>query len=269
MRFRPNVPRHPIALPPTTSGDPSVLAFSLAKAGSSLMFDILQALSREAGLRYFSAEDTLFADNVSANRRAVDIGPVFPSAGYCFGGFRHFPAYPIPILNASKVAFLVRDPRDMIVSLYFSMTRSHVLPGTNDMEGAHNDLLEARRNLSTQSIDDFARTSAPIQYTRMFEGYIAQGFLWRSNVATYRYEDVIFNKEAWIDDLCDWYGWDVPQEQRQAIARRFDVRPESERPDEHVRQVTPGNYRKHLSENTIRVMNGTFEEYMRIFGYEA
>jgi hypothetical protein len=77
MRFRPNVPRHPIALPPTTSSDPSVLAFSLAKAGSSLMFDILQALSREAGLRYFSAEDTLFADNVSANRRAVDIGPVF------------------------------------------------------------------------------------------------------------------------------------------------------------------------------------------------
>jgi hypothetical protein len=69
----------------------------------------------------------------------------------------------------------------------------------------------------------------------------------------YRYEDVIFAKQAWIDDMCDWYGWKVPIEQRQAVATHFDIRPESERPNEHIRQVTPGIYRKHLSEGTIRI----------------
>jgi hypothetical protein len=33
--------------------------------------------------------------------------------------------------------------------------------------------------------------------------------------------------------------------------------------------VTPGNYRKHLSEGTIRIMNGLLEEYMLMFGYDA
>jgi hypothetical protein len=269
MRFRPDVPSHPVTLPPPMTGDPSVLAFSLAKAGSTLMFDMLKALAPHVGIQYFSAEDMLFADNVSPNRRPGNIGPAFPSAGYCFGGFRQFPAYPIPILNASKVAFLVRDPRDMVVSLYYSMTRSHVLPGDDQIEGARGDMLEARRHLSAQSIDEFARTGAVIQYTRMFEGYIAQGFLWRPNVAIYRYEDVIFDKAGWIDDLCDWYGWNVPPDRRQVIAKRFDIRPDGERPDEHIRQVTPGNFRRHLSAATIATMNNLFEEYMRMFGYDA
>jgi hypothetical protein len=258
-----------ITLPPPMTGDPSVLAFSLAKGGSSLMFNMLRELAPHAGIQYFAPEDTLFTENVSPNRRPGNIGPVFPSAGYCFGGFRQFPAYPIPILNASKVVFLVRDPRDMVVSLYYSMARSHILPSGEEAVGGRGDMLEARRHLSAQPIDEFARTSAIIQYTRMFEGYIAQGFLWRPNVAIYRYEDVIFAKQAWIDDMCDWYGWKIPIEQRQAVAKRFDIRPESERPNEHIRQVTPGNYRKHLSEGTIRIMNGLFEEYMLMFGYDA
>lgn len=267
MRFRPIVPSHTLEPPAATSDDPSVFAFSLAKAGSTLLFDILSVLSPYTGLRYYSAEDALFADNVSANRRPGRIGTPFAPTGYCFGGFRQFPTYPIPILGSSKAVFLVRDPRDMAVSLYYSMTRSHVLPEGDETESARGDLLGARERLISMGIDEWVVNSAIIQYTRMFEGYVAQGFHWRPNVAIYRYEDIIFEKEAWIDDMCDWFGWQIPRELRQSVVERFDIRRDREHPDEHVRQVNPGNFRKHINPRTIAQIHSVLGEYMRLFGY--
>lgn len=268
MRFRPNVPSHALMPPQATSDDPSVFAFSLAKAGSTLLFDILESLVPYVGLKYYSVEDALFADNVSPNRRPASIGTPFAPTGYCFGGFRQFPAYPIPILGSSKAVFLVRDPRDMVVSLYYSMTRSHVIPEGDAEDGARDAMMDARHHANSLSIDEFGFHGGVIQYTRMLESYVAQGFLWRPNVAVYRYEDVIFDKEAWVDDLCDWYSWQIPRELRQSVVERFDIRPDGEHPDAHIRQVNPGNFRRHLSVRTVRQINAVLGEYMRIFGYD-
>jgi hypothetical protein len=82
-------------------------------------------------------------------------------------------------------------------------------------------------------------------------GIHAQGFHWRTNVATYRYEDVIFKKRIWIDDLCSWFGWDISSDLKGSVAARFDVVVDVERPDQHIRQVKPGNHRRHLRKETI------------------
>lgn len=274
MRFTPDTPFQPLTAPPPASDRPSVMAFSLAKAGSTLLYDLLSVLAPEAGLTYFSAEDALFAQDVSVNRRPANVGNVFRPTGFCYGGFRQFPAYPIPVLHSTKSILLVRDPRDMAVSLYFSMMKSHVLPDAqggdaNGLGGAREEFERARANVAAVPIDAWATHAAVVQYTRMFEGYLAQGFLWRPNVATYRYEDVIFAKRAWLADICDWFEWDVPAAARNAVADRFDLRPDAERPDQHVRQVTPGNYQKHLSEDTVARLTAAFGEYLRLYGYDA
>ena len=97
LEFTPRRTAHPLALPPAVSDRPSVFAFSLAKAGSTLLYNMLRELAPAAGLTYFSPEDALFAANVGANDRPTDIGDVFRPTGYCYGGFRQFPAYPVPI----------------------------------------------------------------------------------------------------------------------------------------------------------------------------
>ena len=267
MRFKPAAQYQPLTPPAPTSDRQSVMAFSLAKAGSTLLYDLLSMLAPAAGLTYFSVEDALFAQDVSVNRRPANVGNLFAQTGYCYGGFRQFPAYPIPVLHSTKSIFLVRDPRDMAVSLYFSMMKSHVLPDAQEGGTARADMERARAAVAAVAIDDWATHSAVIQYTRMFEGYLAQGFLWRPNVVTYRYEDVIFAKREWLADICDWFEWDVPTETRDAIADRFDIRPDAERPDQHVRQVTPGNFRSHLSEATIARLNDMFGEYLRLWDY--
>lgn len=268
MRFKPAVGYQPIQPPAAASDRQSTMAYSLAKAGSTLLYDMLSVLSPAAGLTYFSPEDALFAEDVSVNNRPANVGDLFSQTGVCYGGFRQFPAYPIPILHSTKSIFLVRDPRDMAVSLYFSMMKSHVLPeGGGSAAGARAEFERARANVAAVPIDTWVVHAAVIQYTRMFEGYLAQGFLWRPNVVTYRYEDVIFDKRGWLADICDWFEWDVPADARNAIADRFDLRPDAERPDQHVRQVSPGNHKAHLSADTIARLNGLFAEYMRLYGY--
>ncbi len=249
------------------------MAFSMAKAGSTLLYNMLSQLAPHAGLVYFSIEDQLFAQNVSPTNRPADIGKVIRPTGYCYGGFRQFPAFPAPILNTARISFLVRDPRDMITSLYFSLLSSHRIPKAEDRTtqdgkaiGAAERMLETRAMLQKIDINNYAR-QAIRTYVRIFEGYIAQGFHRRPNVAIYRYEDVIFAKEAWLKDLCDWYEWDIDPARRRQIAAKFDERPTEERPEAHVRQVTPGNFQAHLAPATSQAIIDGLNEYMRLFGY--
>lgn len=267
FRYKPSLTFVPLHAPPAQTNIPSVLAFSLAKAGSTLLYDILRGLAPHAGLEFYSTEDELFRRNIGSNDMVGNIGSLFNAKGYCYGGFRQFPAYPIPILHLCRTILLVRDPRDMAVSLYYSLLKSHVLPEQDSGGGAAQDLKAARASLHDADISDWAERSATVQYTRMFEGYVAQGFMWRPNVAIFRYEDVIFQKSEWITDICEWFEWDIPGPIRQKVAAQFDIRPDSERPDQHIRQVTPGNHRQHLTEGAVAAIEGSLGQYMKLFGY--
>jgi hypothetical protein len=267
IRFHPPRIRYPVPAPTVASSTPSVYAFSLHKAGSTLLYNILNELSRAAGLIYYSVPDILYQQNVSDIFRPCDIGEPFRQIGVCYGGFRSFPAFPVPFLDSARIAFLVRDPRDMITSLYFSTRYSHLAPPPAASEGAREELLTARSRLEQVDINAFALEIVH-DYTKEFEGYIAQGFHWRPNVATYRYEDVIFRKRLWIDHLCAWFGWAIPSSFKDRVAAAFDVSMEGERPDQHIRQVKPGNYRKHLRTETIAAISQVLAEPLQMYGYE-
>jgi hypothetical protein len=144
--------------------------------------------------------------------------------------------------------------------------KSHVLPKSQGERGAREEMLAMRAHLERTDINRFAIDEIR-DYVRMFEGYVAQGFHWRKNVAVYRYEDVIFKKAEWIADMCEWYGWNPPQEIVQSILDKVDITTEEERPEEHIRQVAPGNYKKYLGPDAIRAIDRRLGEYMRLFGY--
>lgn len=266
MRYYPQRVSHPVRTPNGADGRPSVFAFSMAKAGSTLLYNILERLAPAAGLAYFSVEDYLFHNDVSPQRRPASVGQPFHRSGYCYGGFRQYPIYRVGHLDTARAVLLVRDPRDMIVSLYFSLRYSHAVPENKSDAGAGAAMSEARKKLSQTEIDKFA-LEAVKTYAKAYEGYLARGFGWMPNVATYRYEDVVLAKAAWIDDLCGWYGWDIPAEVRAAVAAEFDVRPDGERPEQHVRQVTPGNHKAHLSKGVEQNIVKSLGEFMRIYGY--
>jgi hypothetical protein len=185
---------------------------------------------------------------------------VFPT-GYCYRGYRQFPDY----LSASGIAkskkvLLIRDPRDILVSDYFSVAFSHTLPPSG---GIREEMLKLREFAKRVGVDEYCLSRIGFCKSE-FEGYRA---MLGGDIRLYRYEDVIFEKAKWMADMLTYFDVAVPGAVVEAIATELDVRPDRERPTEHVRQVTPGNHRRHLSAATVEELNRKFAAILERHSY--
>lgn len=100
----------------------------MIKGGSTLLFDLLTVLAPAAGLTWFSLNDQMFRLGVKEADIPEEASRLFLPQGYCYGGFRDWPPHDIPILRSARAVWLIRDPHDMIVSLYHSTVASHRIP---------------------------------------------------------------------------------------------------------------------------------------------
>lgn len=254
----------PIDLPAPGSDQQSVLAFSMAKAGSTLLFNLLHDLAPLAGLAYFSAEDALWELAGGPDGLRYDPSGLFREAGYCYGGFRIFPTYPIPLLESAPSVLLLRDPKDMMVSNYFSNAFSHRPPTEDETSPAYQRFMQRRERIQNTDINQYVRTILG-NYQKMLASY--RGLWHRDGVKVFRYEDIINRKREWIDEILAHYGWRIADEAVDEIITRYNVFPDAEQPDAHVRQVSPGNYRNHLDEQTVKTINTALGEDLHAFGY--
>src|SRR5581483_992537 len=76
--------------------------------------------------------------------------------GNVYGGFRNYPSgfEQNRFFREGKKVLLVRDPRDALVSEYFSSAYSHSLPSTGGEDGAKADLLNQRRQALATPIEE-------------------------------------------------------------------------------------------------------------------
>jgi len=253
-------------LPPTKSPDrPSVYVFSLPKAGSVLLDSIMRGLSERVGVTYVSLLGQFFELGLTEKDIPSSASKVFVDNGYCFGGFRAYPkTFEIPNLATRRSIFLLRDPRDMLVSHYFSMRSSHADPGKALMTSRKS--LPRRDRARVMNVDEYALDLASY-YVRQLDRYIDVLEASRDMFTVFRYEDVIFNKRAWVADICNAFGWDVPERARNRIADRNDVVPRAENEAKHIRQVAPGDGMRKLKSETIEKLNQLFEKQLDYFGY--
>ncbi|MBA3812152.1 MAG: hypothetical protein H0X27_11035, partial [Caulobacteraceae bacterium] len=120
-----------LAIPPP--GDPgvgTVFLLGLPKAGSTLLARLMTPVVRSAGLTYVAVQDALHGLGVPPGDYPAEVNRAFQPNGYAFGGFRSLPgALALPPYACDRTVLLVRDPRDMLTSLYFSLALSHAPPG--------------------------------------------------------------------------------------------------------------------------------------------
>lgn len=253
-------------LPPTKSpATPSVYVFSLPKAGSVLLDNIMRGLSEQVGVTYVSLMGEFFKLGLAEQDVPSTTSNVFADNGYCFGGFRAFPkTFEIPNLSTRKSIFLLRDPRDMLVSHYFSMRSSHPDPGK--ILTTSRQSLPRRDKALVMSVDEYALDLASY-YVRQLSRYIDVFKDHPENFTVFRYEDVIFEKRAWVSDICRAFNWNVSERARNKIADKNDVVPSAENEAQHIRQVTPGDGMRKLQPETIEKLNELFEPQLAHFGY--
>ena len=135
----------------------SFFIFSLHKAGSTLLNQMMRSVCGVLNVPVFEPEVEEFRNGVALGSLGEGVRSLLAAKGYCFGGFRLFPEYLRNFdLKPFKKIFLIRDPRDILVSHYFSQKVSHVIaPGELGQK-----MLKMRSSLESKSIDEYAIESA-------------------------------------------------------------------------------------------------------------
>lgn len=239
----------------------------IRKCGSSLMNNMIHDLARINGRPFLDVGGTFYHAGVPEGVWRDD--PATRDilvAGQVHGGFRAMPSIfeGQPVFETGRKILLVRDPRDALVSEYFSNAFSHALPeaGTGTAVAEMLALRAAALSATIErSVLDRAEALNEVfmQFARLADD---------SRTRVFRYEDVIFAKRAWLAAIAEHFGWSAGSQAFQdGMMGWADVVPEAERPNEFIRRVRPGDHREKLGPVVIERLNVALAPAMRLFGY--
>ena len=255
------------ALPEGQPGFDRCFAFSVHKSGSTMLGKMIKDVCKRRDVPNVSIPNFFFSEGISAQVWKDDqkLAPVFTKP-ILYHGFRFLPPVlqdPEVGLRNSRFVLLVRDPRDALVSQYFSYgkpTGSHALPKKNAEA-----FIAAREALPERTIDEYV-----IELSRQLRNKLVT---YRDSLnfdlgLTRRYEEVFFDKETFLGEVFKHFGIQVPKGVIANVAAKHDIRPEKEDETQHIRKGTPGDHKEKLKPETIEKLNDTFRRIGGFYGYE-
>jgi hypothetical protein len=247
---------------------PARFLLSVRKCGSSIFNKIARAMAQANGCHYVDVAAAFFHANVVSKDYAEDSGlQAIVHAGNTYGGFRNMPVGLLasPLFQTGPKLLLIRDPRDALVSLYFSNAYSHPIPAAS---GDHVDVaqqMERQRGAAlATNLDDYTIRNARAMKRSMLQ---YRRVLGNDSTTVLKYEDYIFDKRALMLVIAEKFGWRTDEELIRRILEWADVRPERENPTAFIRKVTPGDHREKLSAATILAINEIMRPAIELFGY--
>jgi hypothetical protein len=232
---------------------PSVLYFTLHKCASVYLGKKLHKLARKIGLAPLDLDGHFFDSGrpqaFAPRPRGFFYGPI-RSYDEAYGTTRQWPS-----LADYKVLVVLRDPRDVLTSLYYSMAYSHAIPRGEGNE----QLVASRREALAVDINDFVRQQADV-FARRYRAYFELARRQPVHLATY--ERLVASPDAWLDDLLAYLGVRLSRWNRRGLISQRDFRVHREDPKAHVRQVTPGDHRRKLKPETIAWLDTRFADVL-------
>lgn len=242
--------------------NPSIIWFTTHKCASVYATEILQKLAHDLGMTYVNYEGDLWEAGRSLGKLISGndhekINNMFKTTGHIYGPFRQY--YPIIEMEKYKVIVMLRDPRDVLTSLYFSLAYSHGIP-----ESQKTEIESAIEDARNKNIDDLVLEHFPWLSTKynQYEKYL----LAKKNVLLLKYEDMVTNFAVWLSEMFKHLGI-KPSEQiiKELIDEaKFEVKEDIY---SHKRQVKPGDHRRKLQVNTIKQLNLELQDILNIHGW--
>ena len=248
---------------------PAWFALGVRKSGSSMFNRAVKLLAKFNAVNWIDLPGDLFERDVPFFRwRDSEVPDALVVGGNCYGGYRDCPTglSHHPEFQRGLKVLLVRDPRDAIVSEYFSTARTHRMPeaGLQAEGGASDDMLKRRESAQAQSVEDYALSAGGL-LAETIGRYLP--LLGDPGLLVLRYEDIIFDKAQMVRDVAKHFEWKVTNGQVDAVLKWIDVVPEVEDPNQFIRKVTPGDHREKLSAPVIARLDRMLGEAMEAFGY--
>lgn len=247
---------------------PSILHFSINKAATQYTKRIMLRCGRENGLlpvqmsAYAWATDFPYLFTLSAEEVKPYLN-LFRPQGYLytvFGGL----VEGIPHLESYRTVIMVRDPRDVLVSGYYSYAYSHVAPKAEEKVDEFKEWREFVQNLT---VDEYAIEISQNLRTRL-EKYLQVTAAY-PDVCVLKYEEMIADFSTWLDHLLTYCQLEISDQLREKLLAEAD-RSSSKKKEElnrHRRQVTPGDHLRKLQPETIEYLNDYLADVLSGFGY--
>ncbi|MGG5810052.1 sulfotransferase domain-containing protein [Falsiroseomonas sp. CW058] len=249
-------------------GAPPVFSLGVRKSGSTMLHKIVHYLARRNNVNAVDVPGTFFRQGFTvADWMKADLSEVI-APGNVYLGFRSFPANlaALPAFASAKKIFMFRDPRDALVSQYFSDAYSHSLPSRETEKGAKaaEHFEKKRAEALASDIETYV-----LKHARGFDNTLLAfgAMLHDPTCLQLRYEEYIFQKKRMIHKILQHFGWSLPPGQVEALLKTVDEVPNTEEKQRFVRRVIPGDHRAKLSPEAIRRLNNILRESMRLYDY--
>lgn len=245
-------------------GAAPALSWSLVtafKAASSYVGGIMTQLLTARGISPVDLAQLAFQNSIPEDQFCIEGQKLLEQPGYFFGPFRDAYVGRMPALAKTNVVVQIRDPRDCLVSYYYSVAFSHDLPAPGP---SRDKFMIERETALALGVDDYALLSMKT-YLPIFSELI-KIIETMPNVYVSRYEEMVSDFVPWLDRLADYLGVDDHAQVKRAIVRAasFDV---SEDKFSHKRQVTPGDFARKLVPQTQRELTRCLEPVLTKLGY--
>jgi len=241
----------------------SVLFFTLHKCASSLFAGYALKTDRHR-VHIDYARKIYKGRNPAVSFREVGrvYGPIRVSSPEGGPVYEHLvePFSKSEFLADKTVAIFVRDPRDILVSSYFSFGFTHGLSNVPSIAARE---VATKSKIQSMSIDEYAIQEVG-QMKRNFEKLVSISK--RAEVFTIlRYEDMVKNWDEFSRDYKQVL--DISDTDLQKIHRKSRPRVR-ESAGSHKRSGKVEGFRSKLRPETIESINTVIESELRFFGYE-
>lgn len=252
-----------------------IIVFTLHKSASMFIHRQCETLSALSGIDYHSPNVT--DSGLDARRLLTDM-EVWRSRRGCFAPVRFFVS--VPEIERYNVILHLRDPRDVLVSMFYSYCYIH--GGEEPGNTGH------RKETAERGIDEFVLAKASdrsMEYRgdygsgrhiedlignvpKRYRDYVDK-LIGRPNVNLVRYEDMVTNYRAWLTRFAAAFPLDDHEKViDELVAQSADFFPKRNADVmEHMRHVTPGDHKNKLKASTIEQLNHVFGDVLDVLGY--
>lgn len=254
----------------------SIIVFTLHKSASMLIHHLCNKLSHDAGIQYFSPN--LKNGGLDARVLLTNKG-IWHDRHSCYAPIRFY--VDVPDIHEYQILLHLRDPRDVLVSMYYSYCFIHngEVGGNTGYrkevadQGIDRFVLNMAKEEKPQIRGDYGTGSHVLDLTgnilKRYRDYIDH-VLSRNNATLVKYEEMVTDFPSWLEKFVAPFP---VKDKRASVKELVALAPQlfptrSVDVMQHVRHVTPGDHKSKLKPETIDELDHVFLDVLEALDYK-
>jgi hypothetical protein len=235
-----------------------VVHITLVKSGSQWVRDVLCApeLLKYSGISFSGETCNFLTKGLFVLPEGQFSGPIYNMNRVEWQSWK---------CPGDKAVVILRDPRDRLISLLFSILYSHETVS----------VVESFGNILSSIPNNNNRIKLLIlNFGVLVRIYLTWEIHAEDDAIVMRYESLLQDQSAGFRRILDWLGWPVPAEVLDTVVERLSFKTRSGRsPGEtdifsHYRRGIIGDWRNHFSREHGKLWEQLYPGFLKTIGYE-